>query len=103
DRNDVLGLLMGAHHEDGTPLTEDEILGELGTIVLAGLKNAATALAWAVYELSRHPASLKRLRDELDALGPDPDPDTIAKQPYLAAVCDETLRQHTVHTVLGRV
>jgi cytochrome P450 len=46
---------------------------------------------------------LARLRAELDALGPDPEPELVAKQPYLGAVCDETLRLHTILTEVARV
>jgi cytochrome P450 len=60
-------------------------------------------LAWALYELARHPSVLNRLRDELAALGPDPDPNLIAKQPYLGAVCNETMRLRPIHTEIGRV
>jgi cytochrome P450 len=56
-----------------------------------------------MYELWRHPNVLGRLRAELDALGPAPAPDLIVKQPYLSAVCDETLRLHTILTEVARV
>jgi cytochrome P450 len=101
--NDVLGILAAARHEDGTPLSDDEIRDELETILLAGHETTAVALTWALYELARHPSVLRRLRDELDALGPDPDPDVLVKQRYLGAVCDETLRLHTILTEVARM
>ncbi|NUM56715.1 MAG: cytochrome P450 [Candidatus Hydrogenedentes bacterium] len=100
---DVLSLLNAARRDDGTRLSHEEILGEIGTIVLAGHKNMAFALSWALYELARHPAAKQRLRDELVALGADPDPNLIARQPYVSAVCDEALRLHPIHTEIGRV
>ena len=39
-------------------------------------------------------SALERLRAELGALGPDAAPETIAKLPYLEAVCNETLRRY---------
>ncbi|MDZ4858508.1 MAG: cytochrome P450, partial [Candidatus Hydrogenedentes bacterium] len=103
ESSDVLGILMASRHEDGTTVSNDEILGKLGTIVMAGHKNSAAALAWALYELAHQPSALGRLREELDALGPDPDPESIAKLPYLGAVCDEVLRLHTTHTEIARM
>jgi len=100
---DILGLLMAARRDDGTPLSFEEILGEVGTLLIAGHKNMAFALSWALYELARHPSALRKVRDELDALGPLPDPDSIAKQPYIGAVCDEALRLHPIHTEIARV
>ena len=103
ESDDVLGLMLAARRADGSAIPEAMIRDELITILLAGHETTATALAWAIYELGRHPAILARLRDELDALGPDPEPDLIASQPYLSAVCNETLRLHTILTEVGRV
>jgi cytochrome P450 len=100
---DVLDLLLAARYDDGTRLSDEDIRDELVTIILVGHETTAVALSWALYEVARHPAVLARLRDELDALGPDPDPDLIVKQSYLGAVCDETLRLHTILTEIGRI
>jgi cytochrome P450 len=102
DRGDLLGLMLSARHPGGISLSDDDIRDELITIMLAGHETTAVALAWALYELGRHPAVLARLREELEALGSDPAPDTIVKQPYLGAVCDETLRLHTILTEVAR-
>jgi cytochrome P450 family 110 len=97
EAQDILGLLLTSCHDDGTPVSESEICDELITILVSGHETTAIALSWALYELARHPAVLARLRDELDALGPDPAPDVVAGLPYLGAVCDETLRLHDTH------
>ena len=61
-REDVLSLLMRAQHDDGSPLTDRELRDELVTIVGAGHETTATALAWAVERLVRHPEAMERLR-----------------------------------------
>jgi cytochrome P450 len=66
------------------------------TLLFAGHETTGIALAWACYWLHRHPAVLERLRAEIDALGDAPEPDAIAKLPYLDAVCNETLRLHPI-------
>jgi unspecific monooxygenase len=38
----------------------------------------------------------QKLRLELDSLGPEPDPMAIFRLPYLTAVCNETLRIHSI-------
>jgi cytochrome P450 len=103
DRHDVFACMLSARGEHGRRMSDDEIRDELITILLAGHETTAVALAWALYELSRHRTILERLRQELDALGPDAAPDEINKQPYLGAVCDETLRLHTILTEIGRI
>jgi cytochrome P450 len=97
--HDVLGWMLAARRDDGTGMTDDEICDALVPVMFAGHQTTSIALSWALYELGRHPAVLARLREELDALGADPDADVIARQPYLRAVCDETLRLHSLSEV----
>jgi cytochrome P450 len=99
----ILGRMLAASSGDGAPISDQEICNELITVLLSGHETTAVALSWALYELARHPAALERLRHELDVLGPDPVPDVVVKQPYLSAVCDETLRLHTILTEIGRI
>lgn len=102
DTKDILGRMIAAHYEDGHPMRDEDILHELITIVLAGSETTATALAWALYDLGTNPLALGKLRTELDALGLNPDPEAIGKAPYLTAVCNETLRLHTLLPEVAR-
>jgi cytochrome P450 len=101
--DDLLGRMLAARYEDGRPMGDEEIRDELITILLAGHETTATGLSWALYELGRHPDIMERLRHELTELGPDPEPSLIVKLPYLGAVCDETLRLHTLLPEIARV
>ena len=86
ERDDVLSLLLRARDEEGRPLTDPELRDELVTMLLAGHETTATGLAFAFDLLSREPAVLARLREEL-ASGDDS---------YLDAVVTETLRLRPV-------
>jgi cytochrome P450 family 138 len=68
-RPDVLALLAAATHEDGSPLSDQEIADQLKAIVAAGHETTANTLAWAVERLSRHPRVLDRLVQEVDDEG----------------------------------
>ncbi|WP_205696424.1 cytochrome P450 [Conexibacter sp. SYSU D00693] len=85
---DVLALLLCAHHEDGRPMTDDELRDELVTLLVAGHETTATALSWALERLLRHPEALGRLRDGDEA--------------YADAVVKETLRLRSPITIVAR-
>lgn len=89
---DILSLMLAARTEDGEAMTDAEIRDELRTLLIAGHDTTATGMTWAVDLIHRHPQVLARLLDEIDALGPDPDPGQYGTLPYLDAVCREALR-----------
>jgi cytochrome P450 len=101
--DDVLGRMLTTSYSDGSRMADEASRDELLTILLAGHETTATALAWALYELGRHPQPLARLRAELAPLGPELDPEATVRLPYLSAVCNETLRLHTLLAEIGRV
>jgi cytochrome P450 family 135 len=86
ERDDILSLMVEARHEDGSPMSDAEIHDELLTLLVAGHETTATALAWAVERLIRHPDKLARLRDEVEA----------GEEAYLTATIQETLRLRPV-------
>ncbi len=84
---DVLALLLGAEHEDGSPMSPVELRDELMTALVAGHETTASQLAWAFMHLSREPAVCRRLAAELDA-GED--------DAYLTATIHEVMRRRPV-------
>jgi cytochrome P450 len=97
---DILSLMLGARYEDGSAMSDEQIHDELLTLLLAGHETTALSLAWLFYHLYRNPETLVRLRRELDALGPDPEPELVAGCRYLEACCNETLR---IYPIVGEV
>lgn len=89
---DILGLLLQARYDDGSPMEEGAILEQMRGLLFAGHEATAIVLAWTFYWLHREPAVLEKLLGELADLEPDPDPSQLASLPYLEAVCKETLR-----------
>src|SRR5215210_7060662 len=67
ERSGVLALLLQARHENGEAMTDREVRDELVTLLVAGHETTATALAWAVERLARHPDKLERLAEEVRA------------------------------------
>jgi cytochrome P450 len=87
ERDDVLALLLAARHEDGSPMSAQELRDELMTLLVAGHETTASELAFAFERLVRTPAVLARLTAEVA----DGDGDA-----YLTATVQETLRRRPV-------
>jgi cytochrome P450 len=82
ERDDVLSLLLQARHEDGSPMTREELRDQLMAILLAGHETTATGLSWFFERVLRHPHVERRLRDERAA----------GEDAYLEATVREVLR-----------
>lgn len=88
---DILSLMLAARYDDGTAMSDQELIEQLMTVLVAGHETSAIALAWACHLVSLHPAVEQKLVAEVQAT-PDADVDALARLPYLEAVCNETLR-----------
>jgi len=91
-RDDILSMLLTASHEDGSPMSDQELRDELMTLLVAGHETTATALAWAMERLVRHPDMLRRLAEEAEA----------GEDEYADAVVKETLRLRPVIPLVVR-
>jgi cytochrome P450 len=89
---DILSLLMSAQDEAGQPMTQQELLDELRTLLFAGQETTAAALAWALYWIHQLPEVYAQVLRELEKLGDGAEPSEITELPYLTAICHETLR-----------
>jgi len=103
-RTDVLSMLVEARDEDGEPMSEEELLDEMFTVLGAGHETTATALSWAFYHALRRPDVLERLQAErVQVAGDGPvDPEQLAKLEYLDAVIKEAARLTPVATQVMR-
>jgi cytochrome P450 len=86
-RDDILAMLLAARHQDGSPMSQQELRDELMTALVAGHETTASQLAWALERLAREPTVRARLTDEIDAGESDE---------YLGATITEILRMRPV-------
>ena len=83
ERDDVLSMLLQARWADGSPLNDSQLRDQLVTLMIQGHSTTATALAWGLERMTRHPQVVERLRDEAQSN---------SGEEYLDAVVKETLR-----------
>jgi cytochrome P450 len=116
---DVLDQLIDAAHDGGDDVLGDaealrQMRDEIKTFLLAGHETSSMMLTWALYELSRHPAELARVRAEADKLPLGrvdaagkwtglPDADTLKDLlAYTDCVLKETLRLYSIVPIVSR-
>ena len=65
--DDILGMLVREH---GDELTDNELVGVAGLLLLAGHETTSNMLGLGTLALLRHPEQLAVVRDDPDAVGP---------------------------------
>ncbi|ACK69283.1 cytochrome P450 [Gloeothece citriformis PCC 7424] len=93
---DILSLMISAKDENGQSMSDQELRDELMTLLFAGHETTASAIAWAFYWIHRQPEIKQKLLEELKEVDVENEGITVAKLPYLSAVCAETLRIYPV-------
>jgi cytochrome P450 len=93
ERIDILALMLRAKLADGGEVDRAAMADELLTLLVAGHETTASALAWHVERLSRHPEVLHRLEDEARGDG----------NALRLATAEETLRVRPVINATARV
>ncbi|PIK59036.1 putative 25-hydroxyvitamin D-1 alpha hydroxylase, mitochondrial [Apostichopus japonicus] len=89
-------------------LSMKEIYSNACELLLAGVDTTSNSLAWALYELSRHPEAEERLFDEVDSVMKSADVSTathkeLSQMPFLKAIMKETLRLYPVVPANNRI
>lgn len=69
DGDDLVARMLAAENPNtGRPMTDEEIVDNLGTFLLAGHETTAKALTWTLYLLARAPDWQTRVRDEVQSV-----------------------------------
>jgi len=91
---DTLSMFLQAHDEDGTKMTDNEIVGETVAVFRGGSKTSSSALTWIVFFLVQHPEIHAELVDELRGTlrGAAPNMEQLNTLPLLEGVVKEGMR-----------
>ena len=108
----MLSILLDARHEDGSPMSDQELRDELMTLLVAGHETTATSLAWAFERLVRGAGraraawSPRSTRATTTPTSPRPIQETLRSRPVLpntaAAAGGEADRGRRVALRAGR-
>ncbi|KAF8963608.1 cytochrome P450 [Flammula alnicola] len=103
---DIMSLLVRANasEKEETRMSEEEMIAQVRTLLLAGYETTATSLTWAMLEIARHSDVQEKLRreirqkqQEIQARGETEfSQSDFDAMPYLTAVLKESLRFHPV-------
>jgi len=105
---DLLSLLIRANMatdiQDNARMTDEEILAQIPTFLLAGHETTSTAIAWALYALACHPAPYAKLTAEAHGFYTDsPSMEELNGMMYLDYVTREVFRLHSPVSNTDRV
>ena len=92
---DFMSMYLTATDKNGEPFSDEELLDELITLVVAGFETSANTLNWAWYLLSSHPEIEQAVIDEAGQFLPDAaavNHENAAAMVYTQQVLEETLR-----------
>ncbi|CAK5276988.1 unnamed protein product [Mycena citricolor] len=97
---DLLSILvkanMSADIQDSQRLSDDEVIAQIPTFLLAGHDTSSIALGWALHALSHHPEIQDKLRRELLSIDTDtPTMDELNGLPFFENVVKEAMRLYS--------
>jgi cytochrome P450 len=104
DQGDLLSMLLQAHDEDGSQMTDKQLRDEVITLFLAGQETTALTLVWAWYLLAQHPEAEKTLWQELDEVlkGRAPEASDVPQLRFTEMIAKESMRLYPPAYVVGR-
>lgn len=107
EASDLLDAILTARNEDGTPLTEVELVVGAQLPYIAGMDTVAATCGFLLYALLKDPALLERVTAEVDTAYASGSGrltlDALHRMPALHGAVMETLRRYPVVSAAPRV
>jgi cytochrome P450 len=99
----LLEAMLIAADDPSSGISDNEVVGNVFTMLIAGEDTTATTLAWMIYLLKRNPDTLTKAREEARRVAPDTDQFTMeqmAELRYIEACAHEAMRLKPVGPLL---
>ncbi|KAJ7059524.1 cytochrome P450 [Mycena amicta] len=101
----ILSLLVKSNlsEQESSRISDEVIVAQIPTFLVAGHETTGTATAWALYALSTHPSIQNTLRTEFESQTGTDLPTALNALPYLDKVVREVLRLYASSAFTSRV
>ncbi|KAJ3750223.1 cytochrome P450 [Lentinula detonsa] len=107
---DVLSVLVRSNlaEDPKKALSEDEVLSQMATLILAGHETTASTMSWLLYEITRNPQDQERVYQEIQNVREHAGPGVeltatdYDSMPFFNAVIKEALRLHPIVPSISR-
>lgn len=102
--DDLLDMLLETKYEDGSGMTNQQLLDEAIILYVAGHETSAVAMSWAWYLIATHPEiEGKLLKSVFSSIGDkDPSFEDLRKLEYSRQVVEETMRLYPPAWLIDR-
>jgi cytochrome P450 len=104
DEGDLLSMLLAAHDDDGSSMTNRQLRDEVMTLFLAGHETTALTLTWAWYLVAQHPEVEQRFHEEVDRVlgGRTPTASDLPNLKFTEMIAKESMRLYPPAFGVGR-
>ncbi len=104
DQGDLLSMLLQAHDDDGSQMTDKQLRDEVMTLFLAGHETTALVLTWSWYLLAKNPEAERKFHAELDEVleGRVPQASDLIRLKYTEMIAKEAMRLYPPAYAVGR-
>lgn len=102
--DDLLGMLLETEYEDGSRMSNKELLDESIILLVAGNKTSAVTMAWLFYLLTINPEIEEKVLNSVNESLGDEEPSltSLRSLTYPLQVLEETLRMYPVVWLIDR-
>lgn len=101
--DDLLDMLLAATYEDGSQISDEQLIDEILILFVAGHETTANALTFMVYLLGKHPEHILKIQKEYTYDKENIEIASLSKLIHTKAVIDETLRLYPPAWITDRV
>ncbi|KAI9452155.1 cytochrome P450 [Russula earlei] len=109
DGKDIISILLRANTSENpiNSMTDDEVVGQIANLLLAGHDTTANTLSWFLWEIAKHPECQRRIREEIAAFRARKGEEHLSvsdldDMKYTEAVLKESMRLNPIVWILRR-